>query len=802
LVKFFGILMRQPYFRKCALYNALKVLGMKSDSSQKALDYHQYPRPGKLEITPTKPMETQTDLALAYSPGVAHPCMLIKEDPNQAAAMTARGNLVGVVTNGTAVLGLGAIGPLASKPVMEGKAVLFKKFADVDVFDIELAENDPEKLVDIIAAMEPTFGGINLEDIKAPECFIVEKLCRERMNIPVFHDDQHGTAICVAAAVYNGLRIVGKNIEDVKLAACGAGAAALACLRLLVSLGLKKENIIVSDIHGVVYEGREIEMDPYKSDFAIKTNKRVLAEAVEGADIFLGCSGPGALTKEMVSTMGEKPIIMALANPTPEILPEEVKSVRPDAIIATGRSDYPNQVNNVLCFPYLFRGALDVGATEINEEMKIAAVKAIADLATAEQSDIVSKAYGGAVPSFGPEYLIPTPFDPRLYVEVSHAVAKAAMDSGVASRPMADLDKYHDDLSNFVYRTSFVMKPLFDFAREEKMRVAYAEGEDERVLSAVQTVVDEGLAEPILIGRRKVIEFRLKKLGLRLVPDQDFQIVDPEDDPRYREYWTNYHEIAERNGVDPETARAQIRTNPTIIGTMMVHLGHSDALVCGSYGKYSKHFQRISGIIPLRDGVRHASALHLLITNGQPIFFSDTQVRSEHTAEELAELTILAADEVRRFGIEPRAALVSHSNFGSSNIPSALRAKEAVRIIRDIAPELEVEGEMKADTALVPRIQEKLFPNSKLKGAANLLIMPDLESANISYNIAKSVGNGIAVGPILIGMSKSVHITVPSVTVRGLVNITAIAAVDARHHLSGDMMPGPITRRRQNESEM
>ncbi|MEH6404483.1 MAG: NADP-dependent malic enzyme [Sneathiella sp.] len=769
---------------------------MTSDLSQKALDYHQFPKPGKLTITPTKPMETQSDLALAYSPGVAHPCTLIEKDPSLAAAYTARANLVGVITNGTAVLGLGAIGPLASKPVMEGKAVLFKKFAGVDVFDIELDERDPEKLVDIISAMEPTFGGINLEDIKAPECFIVEKLCRERMNIPVFHDDQHGTAICVAAAVYNGLRVVGKDIKDVKLAACGAGAAALACLNLLVSLGLPKENIIVSDLHGVVYEGRKVEMDPYKSVFAVKTNKRNLAEAVDGADIFLGCSGPGALTQDMVKTMAEKPIIMALANPTPEISPEEVKAVRPDAIIATGRSDYPNQVNNVLCFPYLFRGALDVGATEINEEMKVAAVKAIADLAQAEQSDIVAKAYGGTQHSFGPEYLIPTPFDPRLYVEVSYAVAKAAMDTGVASRPFDNIEQYHEQLSNFIYRTRFVMKPLFDKAREKLMRVAYAEGEEERVLSAVQTVVDDGLALPILVGRKKVIEFRIEKLGLRLKFGEDFQIVDPDDDPRYREYWEGYHVLRERDGVDPATAKAHIRTNTTIIGAMMVHLGHADALICGTYGKYSKHLRRVSGIIPLRAGVRHASALHLLITDGRPLFFSDTQVRESHTSEELAELALLAADEVRRFGIEPKVALVSYSNFGSAELPSAKRAQEALAMVKEIDPDLEIEGEMKADTALVPEIRHTLFPNSKMEGAANLLIMPDLESANISYNIAKSLGSGIAVGPILVGLSKSVHITVPSVTVRGLVNITAIAAVDAQDHEAGNMMCGPVIRRK------
>lgn len=774
---------------------------MTSDLSKKAMDYHRFPRAGKLTISPTKPMETQSDLALAYSPGVAHPCTEISENPNIAAEVTARGNLVGVVSNGTAVLGLGAIGPLASKPVMEGKAVLFKKFAGVDVFDIELDETDPEKLVDIIAAMEPTFGGINLEDIKAPECFIVEKLCRERMNIPVFHDDQHGTAICVAAAVYNALRIVEKDIKKVKLAACGAGAAALACLKLLVSLGLPKENIIVSDIHGVVYEGRKKEMDPYKAVFAVKTDKRKLAEAVDGADIFLGCSGPGALSKDMVATMADKPIIMALANPTPEILPEEVKEVRPDAIIATGRSDYPNQVNNVLCFPYLFRGALDVGATEINEDMKIAAVKAIADLTMAEQSDIVAKAYGGAQLSFGPEYLIPTPFDPRLYVEVSYAVAKAAMESGVASRPFENIQSYYDHLSNFIYRTRFVMKPVFDKARKEAMRVAYAEGEEERVLSAVQTVVDEKLADPILIGRRKVIEYRIEKMGLRLELGKDFQLVDPENDPRYREYWSNYHAIREREGVDPDTARAHIRTNTTIIGAMMVHLGHADALICGTYGKYAKHYKRVSGIIPLREGVRHASALHLLIMDGRPLFFSDTQVRETHTAEELAEMTILAADEVRRFGIEPKAALVSYSNFGSTEMPSAKRAQEALKLIKQIDPDLEIEGEMKADSALVPSIRKTTFPNSKLEGPANLLIMPDLDSANISYNIAKSLGNGIAVGPILIGMSQSVHITVPSVTVRGLVNITAIAAVDAQDHKSGNMMTGPVARRKMYEGD-
>ncbi|MDF2366962.1 phosphate acyltransferase, partial [Sneathiella sp.] len=599
---------------------------MAKDISEKAMDYHRLPRPGKLTITPTKPMDTQTDLALAYSPGVAHPCLAIADDPVQAAELTARGNLVGVVTNGTAVLGLGAIGPLASKPVMEGKAVLFKKFAGIDVFDIELAETDPHKLVDIISAMEPTFGGINLEDIKAPECFVVEKLCRERMNIPVFHDDQHGTAICVAAAVYNALRVVEKDIAEVKLTACGAGAAALACLNLLVSLGLPRENITVCDIHGVVYEGRTVEMDPYKSVFAIETNKRTLGEAMEGADIFLGCSGPGALKPEMVATMADKPIILALANPTPEILPEEAKAVRPDAIIATGRSDYPNQVNNVLCFPYLFRGALDVGATEINEEMKIAAVKAIADLAMAEQSDIVSKAYGGAQASFGADYLIPTPFDPRLYLEVSFAVAKAAMESGVATRPIDDLDRYHQDLSNFVYRTGFVMKPLFDRARQEIMRVAYSEGEEERVLQAVQTVVDEGLAKPILIGRSKVIEYRIEKLGLRIRPGIDFEIVDPEDDPRYREYWQAYHKLRERYGVDVETAKARIRTNTTIIGAMMVHLGHADAMICGTFGKYDQHYRRVSDIIPFREGVRDASALHLLIMPDRTLFFTDTQI--------------------------------------------------------------------------------------------------------------------------------------------------------------------------------
>tara|TARA_R100000005_G_scaffold89421_1_gene59959 strand:- start:8631 stop:10958 length:2328 start_codon:yes stop_codon:yes gene_type:complete len=768
---------------------------MAKDNSEKALDYHRLPRPGKLTVQPTKPMDTQMDLALAYSPGVAHPCLAIAADPVEAANLTARGNLVGVVTNGTAVLGLGAIGPLASKPVMEGKAVLFKKFAGIDVFDIELDERDPEKLVDIIAAMEPTFGGINLEDIKAPECFIVEKLCRERMNIPVFHDDQHGTAICVAAAIYNALRIVEKDIAEVKLTACGAGAAALACLNLLVSLGLPRENITVCDIHGVVYQGREIEMDPYKSKFAIETNKRTLGEAMVGADIFLGCSGPGALKPEMVETMTDRPIILALANPTPEILPEEVKAVCPDAIIATGRSDYPNQVNNVLCFPYLFRGALDVGATEINEEMKIAAVKAIANLAMAEQSDIVAKAYGGAQASFGPDYLIPTPFDPRLYLHVSFAVAKAAMESGVATRPIEDLKKYHQQLSHFVYRTGFVMKPVFDQARQELMRVAYCEGEEERVLQAVQTVVDDGLAIPILIGRSKVIDYRIKKLGLRIRPGVDFEITDPEDDPRYREYWQAYHKLRERFGVDVETAKARIRTNTTIIGAMMVYLGHADAMICGTFGKYDNHYRRIADIIPFREGVRNASALHLLIMPERTLFFTDTQISHEQSPEELAELAILSADEVRRFGIEPKAALLSYSNFGSTDMLSARNARQALKIVEKLAPELEIEGEMKADTALIPAIREAIFPNSRLQGAANLLIMPNLDAANISYNIAKSIGHGIAVGPILIGMSKSVHITAASITVRGLVNMTAIAAVDAQDHKAGKMMPGPVARR-------
>ncbi|WP_334128654.1 NADP-dependent malic enzyme [Sneathiella sp.] len=774
---------------------------MAKDISGKALDYHRLPRPGKLTIQPTKPMDTQMDLALAYSPGVAHPCLAIADSPVEAANYTARGNLVGVVTNGTAVLGLGAIGPLAAKPVMEGTAVLFKKFAGIDVFDIELDERDPEKLVNIIAAMEPTFGGINLEDIKAPECFIVEKLCRERMNIPVFHDDQHGTAICVAAAIYNALRIVGKDITEVRLTACGAGAAALACLNLLVSMGLPREHITVCDIHGVVYTGRTVEMDPYKAEFAVDTNKRTLGEAMVGADIFLGCSGPGALKSEMVETMAEQPIILALANPTPEILPEEAKAVRPDAIIATGRSDYPNQVNNVLCFPYLFRGALDVGATEINEAMKIAAVMAIANLAMAEQSDIVAKAYGGAQAGFGPEYLIPTPFDPRLYLEVSFAVAKAAMESGVATRPIDDLEKYHQRLSHFVYRTGFVMKPLFDQARLERMRVAYCEGEEERVLQAVQTVVDDNLAMPILIGRRKVIEYRIKKLGLRLRPDVDFEITDPEDDPRYREYWQAYHKLRERFGVDVETAKARIRTNTTIIGAMMVHLGHADGMICGTFGKYEKHYRRIADIIPVREGVRNASALHLLIMPERTLFFTDTQISREQSPEELAELAILSADEVRRFGIQPKAALLSYSDFGSADMPSARNARKALKIIERLAPELEIEGEMKADTALVPAIREAIFPNSRLEGAANLLIMPNLDAANISYNIAKSIGNGIAVGPILIGMSKSVHITAASITVRGLVNMTAIAAVDAQDHKSGKMMPGPLARRERLNEE-
>ncbi|SLN40627.1 NADP-dependent malic enzyme [Oceanibacterium hippocampi] len=766
---------------------------MADDLTEMALRYHRLPQPGKLAIVATKPMETQRDLSLAYSPGVAKACELIAEDPSEAANMTSRGNLVAVISNGTAVLGLGNIGPLASKPVMEGKAVLFKKFAGIDVFDIEVAETDPHKLVDIVCALEPTFGGVNLEDIKAPECFIVEKLCRERMKIPVFHDDQHGTAICVGAAVYNALRLVEKDIAKARVVCSGAGAAAQACLDLLISMGVDRQNILMCDRKGVVYEGRDEKMDPYKGRFAVKTDKRDLMGAIEGADVFLGVSGPGTLTGEMVAKMAENPIILALANPTPEIMPEEAKAARPDAIIATGRSDYPNQVNNVLCFPFLFRGALDTGATVINEAMKVAAVKAIADLAMAEASDVVARAYGGEALSFGPEYLIPKPFDPRLITEVSSAVAQAAMDSGVATRPIEDMAAYRRKLTEYVYRSSFVMKPLFDRAREKPARVAYAEGEDERTLRALQIVVDEGLAEPWIVGRRRVVETRIERMGLRIRLGKDVHLVDPEDDERYREYSAAYHEIAARRGVSPAKARMAMRTDTTVIGSMMVHMGLVDAMICGLAGEAAGHIRTVRDIVGAEEGVRDLSGLQLLVLPNKALFVADTLVSIDPSAEELAEMAILAAETVRRFGIEPKVALVSHSNFGTSRAPSADKVRRATEILDSLSPNFQYEGEMQADAALSAAIREQAFPASRLEGAANVLIMPTLDAANIAFNMVKALGDGVSVGPIMVGMAKPAHVVAPSITVRGLVNMTAVAVVDAQDRVASGNVLAPLS---------
>ncbi len=744
-----------------------------------ALAYHREPRPGKLEITATKPLANQRDLALAYSPGVAAACEAIAADPREAAGLTARANLVAVISNGTAVLGLGAIGPLAAKPVMEGKAVLFKKFAGVDVFDIEVDERDPEKLVDIVAALEPTFGGINLEDIKAPECFQIEAACRKRMNIPVFHDDQHGTAIIVGAAIYNGLRLVGKDIGSVKLVTSGAGAAALACLNLLLAMGLNREHVWVTDIKGVVYRGRREEMDPWKEPFAQATEARTLGEVIDGADIFLGLSAPGVLKAEMVARMADSPLILALANPVPEIMPEVAKEARPDAIICTGRSDYPNQVNNVLCFPYIFRGALDVGATTINEEMKIACVKALADLAQAEPSEVVAKALGGEAPKFGPDYIIPSPFDSRLILQLAPAVARAAMDSGVASRPIEDFEAYCENMTRFVFRSGMIMKPMFQRARQAGKRLIYADGEDQRVLRAVQVVVDEGLARPIVVGRPMVVESRLEQLALRVRPGQDFELIDPQDDPRYGDYWRAYHGLMERKGVTVEMARTVVRTDTTVIAALAVHRGEADAMLCGLEGGYHRHLRRILDVIGMAEGVEDCSALSLLILASGTYFLADTYVTSEPTAEELAEMALMAAEHVRRFGIEPKVALLSHANFGSSDTPSAIKVRQALKLLHERNPDLEVEGEMHADVALDESIRNRIFPNSRLKGSANLLIFPNLDAANISYNLAKSLGGGLSVGPILIGVAKPAHVLTTAVTARGIVNMSAVAVVDA-----------------------
>lgn len=750
---------------------------MATDFDQESLHYHRQAPAGKLSVVATKPLANQRDLSLAYSPGVAAACREIAKDPSEAASLTARGNLVGVISNGTAVLGLGSIGALASKPVMEGKAVLFKKFAGIDVFDIEVDSTDVDRFCQVVSALEPTFGGINLEDIKAPECFEIEKRLRAEMNIPVFHDDQHGTAIIVSAAVYNALELVEKKFEDIKIVVSGAGAAALACLAMLEAMGTRRENIWVTDIDGLVYEGRA-QMDPYKGIYAQKTDKRTLDDVIDGADVFLGLSAPGVLKPDMVKRMAGPPIILALANPMPEILPEEAKKARSDAIVATGRSDYPNQVNNVLCFPFIFRGALDVGATTINEEMKVAAVKAIAALARREVSEVVAKAYG-QTGGFGRDHLIPKPFDPRLILEIAPAVAKAAMDSGVATRPITDFDAYEQQLNAFVYRSGTVMKPLFDRAASDPKRVVYSEGEEERVLRAVQIVVDDGIAKPILIGRRAVVESRIEKLGLRLKLDQDVEICDPQDDPRYKEYWQTYARLTGRQGVSPEFAREAVRTRTTVIGGLMVHLGQADAMICGTIGRFRDHLKYVRRTVGVRRGVRDFSTLNMLVLNKGIYFFVDTHVSYDPNVDELVETAILSADEVRRFGIEPKIAFLSHANFGSSDSPSSEKMRRAVNILQN-STDLEVEGEMHADTALNEALRQSLLPQSQLSGSANLMIMPNLDAANIAYNAVKMLGDGLSVGPIMIGAAKPVHILTPSVTARGIVNMTAVAVVDSQ----------------------
>ncbi|MBX3663582.1 MAG: NADP-dependent malic enzyme [Burkholderiales bacterium] len=756
-----------------------------------ALEYHRLPVPGKIAVTPTKGLVNQRDLALAYTPGVAKVCQEIAANPADASLYTARGNLVAVITNGTAVLGLGNIGPLASKPVMEGKAVLFKKFAGIDVFDIEINELDPMKLVDIIAALEPTFGGINLEDIKAPECFLVERELRKRCKIPVFHDDQHGTAIIVSAAFINGLKVVGKDISKIKLVVSGAGAAALACLDLLVSLGLKKENITVTDIVGVVYKGRTELMDEEKARYAIDTKARTLGEVIAGADAFLGLSAGKVLKPEMVSQMAERPLILALANPEPEILPELVKEVRPDAVMATGRSDYPNQVNNVLCFPFIFRGALDVGATTINREMEIAAVNAIAALAQAEQSDIVAAAYGEQDLKFGPDYLIPRPFDPRLISTVAPAVAKAAMDSGVATRPIADFDAYVQRMTEVVYQSGLIMKPVIAAAKKSPRRVVYAEGEQEIVLRAVQVAVDEGIVHPILIGRPGVIATRIERLGLRLQRGRDFELVDPNDDPRYREYWTEYQHLGERRGVTPEIAKLDMRRRTTLIGAMLMRKGAADGMLCGLFGRYDSHLRFIDLVLGKRAGVQNYSAMNMVMLPGRTVFICDTYVNRDPTAEQIAESTILAAEEISRFGLVPKAALLSHSSFGSSDSDTARKMRAALALINERAPNLEIDGEMHGDAALSEEIRMKIFPNSRLKGQANLLIMPTLDAANISFNLLKTAsGDGITVGPILLGAAQPVNVLTTSATVRRIVNMTALTVADANAHAQrGEQRP-------------
>ena len=749
-----------------------------------ALEYHRAPMPGKIAVTPIKPLVNQRDLALAYSPGVAYACLAIEENPALAADYTSRANLVGVITNGTAVLGLGDIGPLAGKPVMEGKGCLFKKFAGIDVFDIELAERDPDKLVEIIAALEPTLGGVNLEDIKAPECFQIEKKLRERMNIPVFHDDQHGTAIISAAALLNGLELVGKDIGRVKIAVSGAGAAAIACLDVMVGLGVQPGNVYVCDSKGVIREGRGDKLDESKQRYCQKTDARSLADVVAGADVFLGCSAPGVLSAEMVKTMADRPIILALANPEPEIRPELAKEVRPDCIIATGRSDYPNQVNNVLCFPYIFRGALDCGASKINEAMKLACVREIAALAKAEATDTVAAAYSGRELKFGPDYLIPTPFDVRLILRIAPAVAQAAAESGVATRPIADLDAYRLSLTRFVYQTGLFMRPVFAAAKaanaKRPVRVAYADGEDERVLRAVQAVLDEGLAQPVLVGRPEVVRMRIERASLRLAPDKDFELVDPENDPRFRAYWETYAKLMGREGVTPDAAKAAVRRSNTLISSLMVHRGEADAMLCGLVGRYDQHLEHVRTVVGHRNGSGVLAAMNALMLERYTLFITDAFVNEEPGAEELAEIAAMAAAEVRRFGVPPKVAFLSHSVFGSSQRPSARRMRAARDLFVQRCPDIECDGELHGDAALSETIRRGYLPDSTLSGSANLLVLPNIDAANILFNVLKTTGgSGVTVGPILLGAARPAHILTPSSTVRRIINLTAVAVADA-----------------------
>ncbi|MEJ6708512.1 MAG: NADP-dependent malic enzyme [Amylibacter sp.] len=754
---------------------------MSDKSKKRTLLYHEFPKPGKLEIRATKPMDNQRDLSLAYSPGVADACLEIKADATTAERYTTRGNLVGVVTNGTAVLGLGNIGALASKPVMEGKAVLFKKFANIDCFDIELDESDPEKLADIVCALEPTFGAINLEDIKAPDCFVVEKICCERMNIPVFHDDQHGTAIVVGAAATNALAVAGKAFEDVKIVSTGGGAAGIACLNMLLKLGVKRENVWLCDIHGLVYEGRTEDMNPQKSEYAQKTDLRRLSDVIGGADLFLGLSGPGVLTPEMVGKMTKRPIIFALANPTPEIMPNEVKKVAPDAIIATGRSDYPNQVNNVLCFPFIFRGALDVGATEINDEMKIGCVKGIAELARATSSAEAAAAYRGEQMTFGADYLIPKPFDPRLMGIVATSVAKAAMDSGVAKRPLADIEAYKADLDRSVFKSAFIMRPVFEAAKGTVRKVIFAEGESERVLRAASAILEEGVDKPILIGRPDVVKRRIAKAGLTIEAGKDFELVNPESDARYRDYWETYYGIMKRRGVTPDLAKAIMRTNTTAIGAVAVHRGEADSLICGTFGQYLWHLKYVNEVLG-QDGLHPVGALSLMIQEKGPLFVADTQVNPEPTAMQIAETVIGAARHVRRFGLEPKVALLSHSQFGNLDSDSGRRMREALAILDSKNLDFAYEGEMHADSALDPELRERIMPNSRLEGAANTLVFSNTDAASAVRNVLKTRADGLEVGPILMGMGNKAHIVTPSITARGLLNIAALAGTSVHSY--------------------